>query len=106
LTLILGGEDRGVDYSPLREYFEQNKVAGTLIGIPDSGERILSTLQGLPGVTTIVAADLVEAVTLSRKHTPVGGVVLLSPAAPSYGRFDISQHRSRVFREAIQATAP
>jgi UDP-N-acetylmuramoylalanine--D-glutamate ligase len=105
LTLILGGEDRGVDYGPLRDYFEQNKVSGTVIGIPDSGERILGMLQDLPGVTTIVAADLVEAVQLSRKHTPAGGVVLLSPAAPSYGRFDNSQHRSRVFREAIQATA-
>jgi UDP-N-acetylmuramoylalanine--D-glutamate ligase len=106
LTLILGGEDRGVDYSPLRVYFEQNKISGTVIGIPDSGERILGTLRGLPGVTTIVAEDLVEAVELSRRHTPAGGVVLLSPAAPSYGRFDNSQHRSRVFREAIQATLP
>jgi UDP-N-acetylmuramoylalanine--D-glutamate ligase len=106
LTLILGGENRGVDYSPLRAYFEENKVTGTMIGIPDSGEHILSTLQGLPGVTTIVASDLVEAVALSRKHTPAGGVVLLSPAAPSYGRFNNSVHRSQVFREAIQATAP
>jgi len=105
LTVILGGEDRGVDYGPLREFFEQQKVTGTLIGIPDSGARILDTLQGLPGVTTILAEDLTDAVQLSRKHTPAGGVVLLSPAAASYGRFDNWQHRSRVFREAIQSSA-
>jgi UDP-N-acetylmuramoylalanine--D-glutamate ligase len=102
LTVILGGEDRGVDYGPLRDYFERTKATGTLIGIPDSGERILGILQGLPGVTTILAEDLTDAVKLSRKHTPDGGVVLLSPAAPSYGRFDNWQHRSRVFLEAIQ----
>jgi UDP-N-acetylmuramoylalanine--D-glutamate ligase len=106
LTVILGGENRGVDYGPLRAFFEESKVGAVLIGIPDSGEHILDLLKGLPGVRTIVAEDLVDAVRLSREHTPAGGVVLLSPAAPSYGRFDNWQHRSRVFREAIEATAP
>jgi UDP-N-acetylmuramoylalanine--D-glutamate ligase len=105
LTVILGGEDRGVDYRPLRDYLEQNKITATLIGIPDSGARILNLLRDLPGVTTVNAEDLVDAVRLSRERTPTGGVVLLSPAAPSYGRFDNWQHRSRVFREAIQRSA-
>ncbi|GIE33965.1 UDP-N-acetylmuramoylalanine--D-glutamate ligase [Actinoplanes italicus] len=105
LTVILGGENRGVDYSPLRAFFEESKVSATLVGIPDSGELILDLLKDLPGVRTILADDLVQAVHLSREHTPAGGVVLLSPAAPSYGRFDNWQHRSRVFREAIEATA-
>lgn len=106
LTVILGGQNRGVDYSPLRRFFEESKVEATLIGVPDSGDYILGTLQGLPGVRTVLASDLTEAVRLSRAHTPAGGVVLLSPAAPSYGRFDNWLHRSRVFREAIAATAP
>jgi UDP-N-acetylmuramoylalanine--D-glutamate ligase len=106
LTVILGGQNRGVDYGPLRTYFEESKVEATLIGVPDSGEFILGTLQDLPGVRTMPAGDLTEAVRLSREHTPAGGVVLLSPAAPSYGRFDNWLHRSRVFREAIEATAP
>jgi UDP-N-acetylmuramoylalanine--D-glutamate ligase len=54
----------------------------------------------------VLAEDLPDAVRLSRHHTPTDGVVLLSPAAPSYGRFDNWQHRSRVFRAAIEATAP
>jgi UDP-N-acetylmuramoylalanine--D-glutamate ligase len=106
LTVILGGENRGVDYSPLRAFFEEKRVEATLIGIPDSGKLILDTLQGLPGVRTVLAEDLPDAVRLSRHHTPTDGVVLLSPAAPSYGRFDNWQHRSRVFRAAIEATAP
>jgi UDP-N-acetylmuramoyl-L-alanine---L-glutamate ligase len=106
LTVILGGENRGVDYGPLRAFFEEKKVEATLIGIPDSGKLILDGLQGIPGIRTVLAEDLPDAVRLSREHTPADGVVLLSPAAPSYGRFDNWQHRSRVFREAIEATAP
>jgi len=53
----------------------------------------------------ILADDLVHAVRLARACTPPGGVVLMSPAAPSYGRFDNYEHRSRVFRKAIEETA-
>jgi UDP-N-acetylmuramoylalanine--D-glutamate ligase len=105
LTVIVGGEDRGVDYAPLRDFLAGQGVVATLIGVPDSGPRILETVKDLPTITTIGADDLVEAVRLGRTHTPTGGVVLLSPAAPSYGRFDNYAHRSRVFRQAITDTA-
>lgn len=105
LTVILGGEDRGVDYTPLRDYLEREKIEATLIGVPDSGPRILDVLRGLPGITSMQAEDLVAAVALSRRVTPAGGIVLMSPAAPSYGRFDNFAHRSRVFRQAIVDTA-
>jgi UDP-N-acetylmuramoylalanine--D-glutamate ligase len=104
LTVILGGEDRGVDYRPLREYLDAAGVTATLIGVPDSGPRILDLLADLPGITTVVVDDLVEAVRVGRERTPAGGVVLLSPAAPSYGRFDNYEHRSRVFRQAVEDT--
>lgn len=104
LTVIVGGEDRGVDYGPLRDFLAEHQVVATLIGIPDSGPRILAVVDGLPTITTLGADDLVEAVRLGRERTPAGGVVLLSPAAPSYGRFDNYAHRSRVFRQAIEET--
>ena len=106
LTVILGGEDRGVDYLPLRNYLADNRVSMLAIGIPDSGPRIIDTLAGLPTVTTRLAGDLFDAVSQARRYTAAGGVVLLSPAAPSYGRFDNFEHRSRVFLEAIEATRP
>lgn len=106
LTVIVGGEDRGVDYRPLRDFLAGAGIVATLIGIPDSGSRILREVRDLPGLTVAEAEDLVAAVRLGREVTPAGGVVLLSPAAPSYGRFDNYAHRSRVFRQAIQETAP
>lgn len=104
LTVILGGEDRGVDYRPLRDFLARQPVTATLVGIPDSGAQILASLAGLPGLVPVLADDLVDAVRLARERTPAGGVVLLSPAAPSYGRFDNYEHRSRVFRQAIADT--
>lgn len=104
LTVILGGEDRGVDYRPLREFLDKHAITATLIGVPDSGAAILDRLADLPGLTTMLAEDLLDAVRLARAYTPDGGVVLLSPAAPSYGRFDNYEHRSRIFRQAIEQT--
>jgi UDP-N-acetylmuramoylalanine-D-glutamate ligase len=105
LTVIVGGTDRGLDYAPLREHLAARSAEITVIGVPDSGPRILAELAGLPGVRTEAADDLVAAVSLSRKLTPPGGVVLLSPAAPSYGRFRNFEHRSEVFAEAVRDTA-
>lgn len=104
LTVIVGGEDRGVDYAPLRDFLAEQAITATFIGVPDSGPRILDALKDLPAITAILADDLVAAVRLGRELTPLGGVVLLSPAAPSYGRFNNFAHRSEVFRQAIRDT--
>jgi UDP-N-acetylmuramoyl-L-alanine---L-glutamate ligase len=103
LTVLVGGTDRGLDYAPLREHLRGREI--TVIGLPDSGPRILTELAGLPGVRTENAEDLPAAVRLARKLTPAGGVVLLSPAAPSYGRFRNFEHRSEVFEQAIRESA-
>jgi UDP-N-acetylmuramoylalanine--D-glutamate ligase len=104
LTAIVGGTDRGLDYTPLREHLAGRDIR--VIGIPDSGPRIVELLRDLPTVRTEVAVDLVAAVRLARELTPDGGVVLLSPAAPSYGQFRNWEHRSEVFAQAIRDTAP
>ncbi|SCG43562.1 UDP-N-acetylmuramoylalanine--D-glutamate ligase [Micromonospora echinaurantiaca] len=103
LTVIVGGADRGLDYSPLREHLAERELI--VIGIPDSGGRIVEALAGLPKVRTEVVDELVDAVRLARELTPAGGVVLLSPAAPSYGRFRNFEHRSEVFAQAVADTA-
>jgi UDP-N-acetylmuramoylalanine--D-glutamate ligase len=106
LTVILGGQDRGLDYGPLRDFLQAGDIVATVIAIPDSGQRILQALEDVPTLLRLSAEDLAAAVRLARQRTPAGGVVLLSPAAPSYGRFDNYEHRSRVFAEAIAQTAP
>lgn len=105
LTVIVGGTDRGLDYAPLRDHLASRGVTATVIGIPDSGERIVRVLRDVPTLRAEVAEDLVAAVRLARRLTPPGGVVLLSPAAPSYGRFRNFEHRSEVFVQAIRDTS-
>jgi UDP-N-acetylmuramoylalanine--D-glutamate ligase len=105
LTVLLGGEDRGVDYAPLHDFLAERQIVATIIGLPDSGPRIVAALKDIATLTILSANDLLSAVRLARDVTPAGGAVLLSPAAPSYGRYDNFEHRSRVFRQAIEDTA-
>jgi UDP-N-acetylmuramoylalanine--D-glutamate ligase len=106
LAVIVGGQNRGIDYTPLRDYLRDRAVSLTLIAVPDSGEHILEVVGDLPGITRVVAEDLPDAVRRSRALIPPGGVVLLSPAAPSYGRYDNYEARAKAFIEAIEATRP
>ncbi|WP_432840705.1 UDP-N-acetylmuramoyl-L-alanine--D-glutamate ligase [Dactylosporangium sp. CA-092794] len=106
LAVIVGGQDRGIDYTPLRDYLRDKAVDITLIAVPDSGEHILDVVGDLPTVRRVVAEDLPDAVLRSRTLVPPGGVVLLSPAAPSYGRYDNYEARAKAFIAAIEATRP
>ncbi len=103
LTVIVGGTDRGLDYTVLRDHLAPRDI--NVIGIPDSGERIVAALGGLPGVRAEVAEDLPAAVRRAREVTPAGGVVLLSPGAPSYGRYRNFEHRSEAYAAAIRDSA-
>lgn len=104
VVLLLGGQDRGVDTAPLRERLAAHPIAA-LVGMPDSGERLLADLAST-GIPSQSAHDLPDAVARARALVPEGGVVLLSPAAPSYGRYRDFAHRAAAFRRAIEATAP
>ncbi|MGH3546407.1 MAG: UDP-N-acetylmuramoyl-L-alanine--D-glutamate ligase [Mycobacteriales bacterium] len=106
VTVILGGADRGLDYRVLHEYLADIRVAPvSVLAIPDSGPRIADVLRDIPGIAIEVVADLNEAVARARTLTPPDGVVLLSPAAPSFGRFTDHAHRAAVFERAIAATS-
>ena len=69
LTVLVGGTDRGLDYAAAARA-PGGPRSITVIGIPDSGPRIVAELAGLPGVRTEVAEDLPAAVRLARKLTP------------------------------------
>ncbi len=99
VTLIIGGLDRGLDWTPYMRAFE-SAMPQAVIAIPDNGPRIISTLQnaGLHAEHGFhQAAGLAEAVELAEKITVSGGVVLLSPGAPSFGQFADYQDRGRQF---------
>jgi UDP-N-acetylmuramoylalanine--D-glutamate ligase len=100
VTLIVGGQDRGVDYVPLAKFLQGHPVAA-VIGLPPSGQRILDEIDGL----TVVAENMRDAVEKARQLTPANGTVLLSPAAPSYGIYRDFAERAQDFKKCIEETA-
>ena len=97
ITLIAGGYDRGIDYGKLIA-----KLAGgaarAVVCLGISGERIYTTLRAAPDhPDTTLARSMEAAVAWARQKTPKGGVVLLSPAAPSYGDYHDFAERGRDF---------
>jgi UDP-N-acetylmuramoylalanine--D-glutamate ligase len=104
VTILLGGFDRRQRYEELA-YFLCSKKIHLVITLPDNGGRIAQLIrkekeiQG-KGPDLIEADDLFSAVDAARRNTPDGGIVLLSPAAPSYGIYNNFEERGRLFREA------
>ena len=108
-TLILGGFDRGIDYSPLVEFLKENPIKN-LVFVGNAGRRIhqqlislhplLSPLEGERRV--LVEDDYTKIVPWCAEHTPQGGVVLLSPAAASYDAFKNFEVRGDFYAEQIK----
>ena len=102
ITLIVGGYDRGIDYGKLVETLSTG-AAKTIICLGDSGRRIYEQTQtaSKPGVNITcpmyLAGSMEDAVSRATRVTPPGGVVLLSPAAPSYGSYRDYVERGRDF---------
>ena len=99
-TLILGGFDRGIDYTPLLNFLQQNPIKNVVfVGV--AGRRIHSSIQSLKHSNILIEDDYTKIVPWCAEHTPQGGVVLLSPAAASYDAFKNFEHRGDFFREQI-----
>jgi UDP-N-acetylmuramoylalanine--D-glutamate ligase len=89
ITVIVGGYDRGIDYGNLAEAFAAG-AAKAIICLGESGRRIYNQIQsaskqrGNLRCSIHLAQSMEDAVSRATQITPLGGVVLLSPAAPSY----------------------
>ena len=111
ITIILGGHDRGIDYGKLVEKAVTG-AAKAVICLGDSGERIYSLARAVATRRDDVACkihraqSMGDAVAYARQVTPPGGVVLLSPAAPSYGHYRDYIERGRDFASKAGLPAP
>lgn len=108
VALIVGGFDRGIDYQPLAAYLHTRRVPTLVLTVPDVGARIGATLRAgsLPG--HIEVRDVgreADAVAGGYAWARPDGVVLLSPAAPSYGHFVDYRERSAAFVAAMRRCA-
>jgi len=105
VALIAGGHDRGIDYQPLAAGLATRDTPTLVLAVPDSGPRIQAVIEGEnPGKVEVTACDdLAAAVERGYRWALPDGVVLLSPAAPSFGRFRDYRDRGEAFARAMRA---
>ncbi len=99
MTLILGGRDKGNDYTELRDQLIEK--VHTVIAIGESRDRIQEQIGDMVP-QFIVADDMRTAVRSAQKQAKRGEVVLLSPACSSFDMFENYEHRGRAFKECVQ----
>lgn len=98
VTVILGGKDKGGDYSPLAPLVRERCENVILIGA--AADKIAAALENTKPLHR--AATMPEAVELGLRLGRPGDVVLLAPACASFDMFDNYEHRGRVFKEAVR----
>ena len=101
LVMILGGDGKGQDFSPLADAFRERVRGAVLIG--RDAELIGAALMGVCPLER--AASLEEAVAVAAQSARAGDVVLLSPACASLDMFRDYAHRGAVFAGAVRALA-
>ncbi len=98
LTLILGGRDKGNDYTELVDQIREK--VHTIIAIGEARPMIKEQLKEVvPNYKT--AETMHEAVRTGKKSAKKGEVVLLSPACASFDMYDNYEHRGNEFKKAV-----
>jgi UDP-N-acetylmuramoyl-L-alanine---L-glutamate ligase len=108
VALLVGGHDRGLDYAPLGQAVAARLAPTLVVTLPDNGPRIGQAIRRVTGdqVAVVDAGDLPEAVATAFAWSDRGGIVLLSPAAPSFGRYADYRDRARAFADAAAQLGP
>lgn len=111
--LIVGGLDRGIDYSALIAYLAATEM--TVIGLPTTGTAIVDALEREKSAAELrnkpckvrcyKAANMAEAVALAYRYGAEGEAILLSPAAASYNVYKDFAARGDDFVKEIRLQA-
>ena len=99
-TLILGGMDRGIDYTPLQELFRHSEVRNFLF-TGAAGRRMMALAEGAENKHLAFFEKYEDLVEAAFRLTRGGRVCLLSPAAPSYDAFRNFEERGDVFKKLV-----
>ncbi|MEP6961424.1 MAG: UDP-N-acetylmuramoyl-L-alanine--D-glutamate ligase [Acidobacteriota bacterium] len=98
LWIILGGKDKGSDYTPLAKALRGKARAALLIGA--AAPKIAGQLQGIP---VSQCGTLENAVREAHSRARSGDTVLLAPACASFDQFESYEHRGREFKRMAAA---
>jgi UDP-N-acetylmuramoylalanine--D-glutamate ligase len=98
VVVILGGDGKGQDFSPLAEPVSRFARAVVLIG---RDAPVIREALSMASVPVQDAKDMVDAVQQATALAQSGDAVLMSPACASFDMFKDYEHRARVFAQAV-----
>ena len=101
VAVLVGGHDRGLPWEAFANAVREHAPIA-IITMGQNGPRIFERLATLAADQQFVlqaATDLADAMTKAREALPGGGVMLLSPGAPSFGAYKDYTARGRHFAE-------
>jgi UDP-N-acetylmuramoylalanine--D-glutamate ligase len=98
IHLILGGKDKGSDYTVLNDLLRQRVKRVYTIGA--AAEKIESQVKDAAEI--VHAESLDNAVRRASATTQPGDIVLLAPACASFDQFRNYEHRGKVFKDLVQ----
>jgi UDP-N-acetylmuramoylalanine--D-glutamate ligase len=95
LWVILGGKDKGSDYTVLRDRLARKAHAALLIG-----SAAAKIAKDLLGATELIQSETLDnAVNQAWSKARPGDTILLAPACASFDQFQSYEHRGRHFKE-------
>jgi UDP-N-acetylmuramoylalanine--D-glutamate ligase len=98
LIVLMGGRDKGNDYSRLNDLVREHVKA--IVAIGESAGKVTEAFQN---ITTVEQAESMDAAVRKASELAArGDVVLLSPAGTSFDWFENFEHRGRVFKEIVR----
>src|SRR6202795_2945426 len=97
LLIILGGKDKGSDYTVLQKPLREKAILALLIGAAAG-----KIEKQIAGSAAVERADTLERAVETASHAAQpGDVVLLAPACASFDQFQNYEHRGRVFKDLV-----
>ena len=98
ILVILGGKDKGSDYTVLQKPLREKAMLALLIGA--AADKIELQIAGSVAIER--AGTMEKAVETASQAARPGDVVLLAPACASFDQFENYEHRGRVFKELVR----
>ncbi|HYT20297.1 MAG TPA: UDP-N-acetylmuramoyl-L-alanine--D-glutamate ligase [Candidatus Polarisedimenticolia bacterium] len=97
ILIVLGGKDKGSDYTALQKPLREKAILALLIGA--AAEKIENQITGSVAIER--AGTIERAAEIASHAARPGDVVLLAPACASFDQFQNYEHRGRVFKELV-----
>ncbi len=99
ILIILGGKDKGSDYTVLQQPLREKSILALLIGA--AADKIESQIA--KSVAIERAGTIERAVEAASQAARAGDVVLLAPACASFDQFENYEQRGRVFKQLVRS---